>query len=491
VKKTHLLVDISLMLGFCLLLSNGCKVDDPLVNISSSGYPSEIGKIVLTKCATSGCHNEQSKAAAAGLSMATWEALFQGGRNGACVIPYRADYSLCMYYINTFSDLGPSLLPHMPYNLPALSRAEVLQMQAWILAGAPDNQGHVKFADNPLRHKLYITNQGCDEVAVVDGATKLIMRYIHVGNSSQIQSPHMVRVSPDGNYWYVVFINGNSIQKYRTSDDSYVGEVNIGSGSWNTFAITSDSKKAFVSDWNSPGKIQYVDLSALSLLSTYQSASPGFIDWPHGTAVNQNATTLYAGNNVDKIIYKIDISDPIHPPSFNNITIGPVIQKAHDIVLSPDGKKYFVTCTQTNEVRILNVSNDSVIAVIHTGNYPQEMALSLSTPYAFVTCQEDTALFPGSTKRGAVTVFNYQTNTFVANIDANTYQPHGVAVDDKNGLVYIASRNINPNGPAPHHTSTCAGRDGYLSTIDLNTLQYIKSYRPEMTVDPYSIAVRP
>jgi len=481
----------TLALSLILLGVPGCRTDDPLIDIAGSGFPAAVGKIILVKCATSGCHNDQSKAAAAGLSLSSWNTAFEGGRNGACIIPYRPDYSLCMYYVNTFPDLGPSLVPHMPYLQTALSRTEVLTLQNWISQGAPDRNGNIKFSGDPNRKKIYVTNQGCDEVAVIDAQTKLVMRYIHVGASAQIESPHKIKISPDGNFWYVSFINGKNFRKYRTADDTYVGEIPVGAGSWNSFDITSDSKYSFIGDWNSPGRIEYLDLNALSVLSTYQSASPGFIDWPHGIAVNNNSTTLYVGANNDRYVYKIDVSDPIHPPSFNNIPLAPTIQKAHDIDFSPDGTKYMVACTQSNEVRILKVSNDSVIAVIPTGYYPQEIAVSTSTPYAFISCQEDSTLFPGYGKKGMVTVINYLTNSFVANIDAGTYQPHGIDVDDVNGLVYVASRNINPTGPAPHHTSVCGGRDGYLTIIDMHTLKQVIGYRPEMAVDPYSVAVRP
>jgi YVTN family beta-propeller protein len=177
-KTKSLFFDSALIICLIILFSNGCRVDDPIIDISGSGYPAEVGKIMLAKCATSGCHNEQSKQAAAGLSLVSWDALFLGGRNGGCIIPFRPDYSLCMYYVNTFPDLGPSLLPHMPYGQTALTRNEVLTLQNWIKQGAPNNKGEVKFSDNPKRAKIYVTNQGCDEVVVMDAETKLAMRFI-------------------------------------------------------------------------------------------------------------------------------------------------------------------------------------------------------------------------------------------------------------------------------------------------------------------------
>ena len=100
------------------LFFNACKreLGDP----DTKGYPAEVGQILLTKCATAGCHNDASNAAAGGLNLSSWEKLFQGGNGSACVIPYRSDFSTLCYYVNSFSDLGVSLIPRMPLNQDAL-----------------------------------------------------------------------------------------------------------------------------------------------------------------------------------------------------------------------------------------------------------------------------------------------------------------------------------------------------------------------------------
>ena len=69
-------------------------------------------------------------------------------------------------------------------------------------------------------------------------------------------------------------------------------------------------------------------------------------------------------------------------------------------------------------------------------------------------------------------------------------EPHAVEVDEKNNLIIIPSRNINPNGPTPHHTSVCGGRNGYVQLVDLNTLEFVDGYKAEVSVDPYEVAIK-
>jgi DNA-binding beta-propeller fold protein YncE len=70
------------------------------------------------------------------------------------------------------------------------------------------------------------------------------------------------------------------------------------------------------------------------------------------------------------------------------------------------------------------------------------------------------------------------------------FQPHGIGVDESKKVLYVASRNLLSSGPAPHHTSQCGGRNGFLNFIDLYSLKVLpKSY--ELSSDPYFVFSRP
>lgn len=140
-----------LCLATILVLTHACTWNKEEVVFKESGYPKEVDAIITAKCSISGCHNDKSKGAAAGLALETWDHLFEGSRGGAVVIPFRSDFSTLFYYVNTDSTLGLTLLPTMPIGRPALSRSEVLTLRDWIDQGAPDKNGFVKFSDNPAR----------------------------------------------------------------------------------------------------------------------------------------------------------------------------------------------------------------------------------------------------------------------------------------------------------------------------------------------------
>ncbi|MGQ0827388.1 MAG: YncE family protein [Bacteroidota bacterium] len=450
-------------------------------------YPDDIGKLVFTKCAVSGCHNDESKDAAGGLSMEGWNKLFEGGTAGACLVPYRSDYSTLFYYTNTFPDMGVTLKPTMPYNKEHLTREEVTLIKNWIDAGAPNRDGFVKFSDDPNRKKFYVTNQACDVVTVFDQETLLPMRYVDVGATANSESPHMVKVSPDGQYWYVLFLTGNILEKYRTSDDSFVGRANLTIGQWNTFVISSNSNTAYCVDYAN-ARIATVNLNTLAASSL---VIPGG-NFPHGSELNNTDDTLYVtqqqGNKLHKIL--VDFSFITEVNLYTSIP--PTTLNVHEIRFSPDGKKYAVTCEGTNEIRLFQTGTDQLLSIIPVGAKPQELSFSTTTNYLFVTCMEDVSNFPG--KRGSVAVIDYSTNTFVKHIYTG-HQPHGIEVDDAKKTVYVVNRNASADSPAPHHESLCLGRNGNVSFIDLNTLTMVSTStgnikRQEISVDPYSVAIR-
>ncbi len=462
---------------------------------SKGDYPDDVGEIITRSCAVSGCHNGLSYQAAGNYNLSTWTDMFKGSNTGSPVIPYNSKFSSLCYYINTYADLGLQNKPTMPLNRQPLSREQVQLIKTWIDEGAPDRNGKVMWADNPGLKKLYAVNQGCDVVTVFDSETQLPIRYIQVGTKDGMDTPHHLRVSPDGKYWYVIFINNNVMQKYRCSDDAFVGNIPLtpyaagtsaspedDAADWNTFVISPDSRFAYCISWTQNGKVSAVDLEKMKLLHY-----TGGLHYSHGVALNAAADKLYITAQTGNFITELDTGftgDQLLSLS-NGINYSSSLDP-HDIILSPDGQNFLITCQGSNEVRVFNIAGKTVSHIIPTGVYPQEIAYSKSTDEYFVTCTSDTVSVAGA--RGVVT--RIKAGGYSASNIKCGYQPHGLAVDESKKLLYVLSRNISASGPLPHHSSTCAGRNGFLNFVDLNNFKVLDR-KIELSVDPYFIFARP
>ncbi len=484
----------------------GC-VHDPqpgpaeLTTAGTGNYPEAVGKVLTASCATAGCHADGSSASS--LAMHTWEALMEGGgSHGAVVVPFAPEQSPLLYYINRDSSLGPVALPAMPYNISdpknptaPVSREDYERMRNWIAAGAPSRSGEVAFASDPdRRQKVYMTQQGCDLVAVVDAESGAVMRYIPVGKSAAVESPHAVRVSADGRYAYVSFTAGDWVQKIDTRTDQVVGEVNMATvkpaGSWNVLTLSSDGSRFIISNFQAAGGVYIVNTGTMQVEQSF-TGSGQFVN-PHAIASSAGFDTFYITAQQGNVVYKLAPAVELYEKV--SIDGGPVTFAAgtrdpHEILMAPGGGKYFLSCQASNEVRVMDARTDAVLAAIPVGTYPQELAISRTKPYLFVTCMEDRGN-PNPAMRGSVYVINYLTHTVEKVLYGRLFQPHGVAADDRNSLVYVLSRNASADGIAPHHTGACAGKNGWYSIYDLNTLEPKSTRRYEVTVDPYSADVR-
>ena len=455
-------------------------------------YPTEVGRIMTYKCATSGCHNTASAAGSAGLDLSSYSTLFKGSTSGSPVIPFRSDFSSLCYFINTYDELGPENTPTMPLNGTPLSRDEVKTIKDWIDQGAPDIKGNVMWSDDPNRKKYYVLNQGCDVVTVFDMKSQLPIRYINVGNRPSLaESPHMIRFSHDGKYWYVIFVANNMLQKYRASDDVLVGEVDLGRGSgnsaydnWNTFAISNDDKRAYITSWQTNSRIAAVDLDHMRLLHNF-----GGLTDAHGTALNATNDTIYITKQSGNYIYKIDTGFS----SLNTVVldvagtapVGSPLMDPHEIVFSPDGSKYFVSCQGSDEVRVMQTAGDVFLHAIPTGEYPSELLISPQRNSLYVSCMEDPN--PNPKIKGSVSVIDI--NSYSVNNYKVGYEPHGIGIDEVNQVLIVSNRNILASGPTPHHTGVC-GRNGFVNYFNINTMKLLTK-KTEVASDPYSLTVRP
>jgi YVTN family beta-propeller protein len=479
------------------------KHSDPDAATTTADFPSPVGKIIVGKCAISGCHNAASYQNCAGLLLDTWAHMLNGSSNGAAIVAYSPDYSPMLYFVNTDPARGPVSAPTMPESTTAmpqlpLTADEYTTLKNWIAVGAPDKDGNIPFAANSdTRQKIYITQQGCDLVAVIDAQSNVIMRYIPIGTiPNSTEGPHCISMSSDGKFACVSFLAGTFVQKIDTRTDSVVAAMSVGAGSWNIVHIGPGDTSVSSTDWVSSGKIVYGNTTTMSLEPFLTGGGSGLFEYPHGIATNAAGDTTFITAQYGNLIYRY----APRIPDYRKVSLNGLPAAAtnngdntspnpHEIKMTPDYSKYFVTCQGTNEVRVLDAHTDAVLAAIPVGTFPQEMAFSPSHHYLFVTCMEDAAN-PLSGRKGSVYVINYDTYAVVAKLYGDFYQPHGITVDERNGTVYIASTNANPTGPAPHHATSCGGRAGWYSVYDLNTLLPLNTKRYEMTVMPYSAATR-
>ena len=86
-------------------------------------------------------------------------------------------------------------------------------------------------------------------------------------------------------------------------------------------------------------------------------------------------------------------------------------------------------------------------------------------------------------------VIDYSTLNVVKTFDAGFFQPHGIGINEDEHLVYVASRNVDPNGPAPHHATSCGGRNGFMRMIRYSDLTLLQ-WKNECSVDPYGVFYR-
>lgn len=310
-RRFLLLVILSIFAGIFCATSCRRKSTTNVAPADTSNYPDSIANILVSKCATAGCHNPTSYQNASGLELDTWAHLFNGNNFGTVVVAYSTAYSTLLPEINPDSTLD---LPHKQYAL--LTDAQYETLFNWIKNGAPDKNGNIPFASNPdTRQKIYLTNQGCNLVAVIDAQSRQVMRYIAVGDGND-QYPHDITISSDGAYAYVPLYDGNLVQKIDTRTDTIVSTCNLSAytpgssyGQWSIVTMSPLDTAIMVSGSLQTGSIATINTASM-LLDPKKSIVPNnsgagtIMPTPHGLASNPAFDTFFAtlqyGNAVIK-----------------------------------------------------------------------------------------------------------------------------------------------------------------------------------------------
>jgi YVTN family beta-propeller protein len=493
-----------LLLTIPLLLFVSCRKDkaknpdNPTPVPTETMYPADISQIMTQKCATSGCHD--GKANPASLALNTWENAMKGASYGSVIIPYRPNLSYAFLHTNTYLGLGNSITPIMPPASfsPPLDSISVAKIKNWIANGAPDKNGKILFADNPNRSKLYVVNSGCDIVTIIDAETNLQMRYIGVGSKRHlgfkegsgigpIQSPHYLNISPDKKYWYVTLIEGKALEKYDAEKDSLVARLEIPSfGQIAHIDITPDGTKGIISNYDSGNPA----IAVLNLTNmTVTKLITGIGGKPHGL-VFYNNNTAYVAGALSNTVYKIDLitGDIVENIFTDNASLGKTNTNPYDLMFNQDKTKLYVSCSKTNEMLEINPVTDAITRRVNVGTKPLLFDIDFQTNTLLVACQEEVnTSFSG---KGCVSAVDLNTFTLTKKIFGLGNMPRVVRVNAQKRIAYVCIENFNGIDP-PHHASDCAGNNGFVSVINLNTMDRDPStFKNELSIQPIGMVLR-
>jgi len=179
---------------------------------------------------------------------------------------------------------------------------------------------------------------------------------------------------------------------------------------------------------------------------------------PHGLAITPDGTRAYVTNyGYNRTVTVIDTA--------TNTIVDTVSGVGYDpggIAITPDGTKAYVANRVSNNVSVIDITTNTVMATIATARYPVSVAITPDSQYAYVANQ--TGL--------RVTIINTSTNR-VAGI-----------IDDRKRHVGIA---IRPDGSQAYVVNDL---ESSFSVIDMATNSVISTV-PTGGIHPYWVAISP
>lgn len=517
----HTLVPFERIYTLILLITGFCTGCDPPQSPDPSGqpvpdnYPEPIATIFADhRCLE--CHNDTRSDA--GLNLARWSALFEGSAFGAVVMPGSVEWSHLLWHVNTYPEEGLMAQPWMPplkqdgaWTLDSanrLSRSDLQTLKRWIVEGAPAADGGLPWAEAETRNhgKYFFLNSGNDLMGVMDLEHRLVMRYIPVGKSQAIESPHFITASPDQAYVYLTLIEGGRVEKYRTDQYQLAARSpDLGPQPAHVKA-SGDGRWVLVTHWQRGGvQLSLLDAETLDIAD---QLTGDLLDRPHGLAITRDFTrawvTASEGNYVAEV--RIDPERGKFEGSPRKLSLEPGMQprtslaiQPYQALLSPDETRLYVTAEGTHEVHAIDVSSarpvwlgkaesDGETNPCSQGVGKRPKLMTQVGDQLFVVCAGETCRTSANRSRsGCISVIDVSSDVprWQSNIYGVGQRPHGINVAGT--TLYITNENQGAGQEEAHHFVpglSSSEIQGNLNFVDIRTQEVLRTTPMDVAIYP-------
>ncbi|MDP6396132.1 MAG: YncE family protein [Candidatus Marinimicrobia bacterium] len=320
-------------------------------------------------------------------------------------------------------------------------------------------------------YKVYITLQNVDKVAVMDGETGEIIREVDTDMIPNVaDNPHYVIIDEVNKVWYVTLISSGYVLKFDLLTDELLDSVFVGNQPA-LMEIDPMGDYIYVSRFmpmmgmsNASTQVHRINTSTLTVDSVDVGASS-----PHGIAISSDGSELWVASNQASHFFRIETDrfgeEGYEPESYkigsevpDPVGINDGIYEVLEIVISPDGEKLFMSCSDMakNEIRVFSTSSGDSLATYSL----ESMGMQ---PWHLTTDPDGEYLYVASRMANAVSIVDLETGSiyYIENTLFDT--PHGVAISQDGSRLYMTS------------SAMMGGGQSYLHIIDTATNSVIEN----------------
>ena len=336
---------------------------------------------------------------------------------------------------------------------------------------------------------IYCTAESEDEVALIrfDGKTAHVEKRIPVGVwPVEIEGPHGITVSPDGNYWYLSMAHGvpfGHLYKYKTGTDEMVDRVELGLFPA-TMQISNATGLIYVVNFNLHGG--HDEISTVSIVDPDEMIEIDRVEtgiMPHGSRLLNNGLKHYSVAMMSGELYEIDAMtmelkrtlstapkimkmdnhSGHHMKQMDHNNMGSMKQDKMEkmdhkmppekptwVYPHPNDKLLYVVNNGTDNVVEIDVKKWSIVRTFKTDKGPYNCEVSRDGKYLVVT-------YKSAAKTG---VWDLKTGKEIAKLNNSRKVTHGVVISPDSRYAFISVEGI---GKEP----------GAVEVIDLQNLQKV------------------
>lgn len=319
---------------------------------------------------------------------------------------------------------------------------------------------------------MYVAAESEDQVHLVhfnaDTKKAVISETIHVGSyPTEIDGPHGVTVSPDGEHWFVSIAHGNpfgSLAKYDTETNEMVGTTELGLFPA-TMEISPVNGLLYVVNFNlhgemEPSTVMVVDPENMEVITEIEAGI-----MPHGTRINSAGDRGYHVSMMTDELIEVN-TDMLtierrlklgQDTSRDHESMGHSAMGHEDMMHMPVEKPtwadphptkpmVYIAGNGSDEILEVNTDEWEVTRRFETGKAPYNLEVSPDGKLLVVTYKGE----------GATAIWDISSGTELAKVQNSRKVSHGVAISPDSKYAFVTIEGIG-------------GEPGSVDVVDLTS----------------------